>query len=382
VRNLILALTLCAACGNATYEESIEYYDTDIEMLFRKTPAEKYIIVLEDNADVNLTARDLKRQHGLTNHFTYHNTIRGFSASIPEKALSRIGLDNRVRYIERDAIINIDKGPPAGKGPGNNDSSDCSSEPTQLTPYGTIRVGGPVDGTGLTAWVIDTGIDLDNCDLNVDVDRSANFIRKGKDSANDGHGHGTHVAGTIGALDNGINTVGVAPGATVVAVRVLDNRGSGSTSGVIAGIEYVTANGAPGDVANMSLGGGYSSALNEAVWNSAQAGILYSVAAGNDSSHAGNYSPASVNHPNVYTVSAVNSNDVFASFSNYGNPPVDYAAPGVGILSLNNGSGTTTKNGTSMAAPHVAGLLLFGSPLTSGYAINDPDGIADPIAHH
>ncbi len=379
---LVLALSM-VLCGCANYEDNIiGDYDTCSETLFRVAPDNRYIVVLNDDLDSDFTAREFRREYGLINHLVYHNAIKGFSATIPEQVLDRIELDSRVKYIERDALISIDKGPPPGKGPGNGDSDDCSSEPSQVTPYGTVRVGGPIDGAGLTAWVIDTGIDLDNCDLNIDLDRSVNFVTRGKNSANDGHGHGTHVAGTIGALDNGINTVGVAPGATVVAVRVLDNRGVGSTSGVIAGVDYVTANGYPGDVANMSLGGSYSQALNDAVYNSAESGILYSLAAGNEASHAGIHSPGSTNHPNIYTVSAVDSDDVFASFSNYGNPPVDYAAPGVSVLSLRAGGGTSVKSGTSMAAPHVAGLLLFGAPVTDSCAVDDPDGNPNPIAHY
>jgi subtilisin family serine protease len=137
---------------------------------------------------------------------------------------------------------------------------------------------------------------------------------------------------------------------TLVAVRVLDNSGSGTTSGVIGGIEYV---------ANMSLGGGFSQALNDAV-TAAAGGVLFALAAGNESTDASTRSPASAEHPNLYTVSAIGQDDCLASFSNFGSP-VDVAAPGVGVLSTKKGGGTTTFNGTSMAAPHVAGLLLLGT---------------------
>jgi len=137
---------------------------------------------------------------------------------------------------------------------------------------------------------------------------------------------------------------------TLVAVRVLDNSGSGTTSGVIGGIEYV---------ANMSLGGGFSQALNDAV-TAAAGGVLFALAAGNESTDASTRSPASAEHPNIYTVSAIGQDDCLATFSNFGSP-VDVAAPGVGVLSTKKGGGTTTFNGTSMAAPHVAGLLLLGT---------------------
>jgi subtilisin family serine protease len=165
-------------------------------------------------------------------------------------------------------------------------------------------------------------------------------------------------------------------------VKVLDRRGSGSYSGVIAGVDYVAANASPGDAANMSLGGPVSTALDQAVLNAASKGIKFAIAAGNESQDANNSSPARVNHQNVFTISAIDQNDVFASFSNYGNPPVDYAAPGVSIFSLYKGGGTTTMSGTSMASPHVCGLLLMGSIHSDGFAVGDPDGNPDPIAHH
>lgn len=128
-----------------------------------------------------------------------------------------------------------------------------------------------MDGSGYTVWVLDTGIDLDHADLNVDANRGFTAFTKGRDAGkDDGNGHGTHVAGTIAALNKGIDVVGVAAGAVVVPVKVLDSRGSGSWSGVLAGIDHVAANASPGDCANMSLGGGFNQELNDAVKNAAQ----------------------------------------------------------------------------------------------------------------
>ncbi len=284
----------------------------------------------------------------------------------------KLAANPRIAFIEQDQYVTVGK--PSGKGkPGKS----------QVIPWGITRIGGGVTYTGQgVAWVIDTGIDLDHPDLNVDVSRSANFVTKGKNSPDDGNGHGTYVAGTIAAIDNSQDVVGVAAGATVISVRVLGNDGSGSYSQVIAGVDYVAANGSPGDVANMSLGSPISAALDQAVLDAASAGIKFSLAAGNESADANNSSPAHINGDNIYTVSAIDQSDIFASFSNYGNPPVDYAAPGVDILSTKKGGGTTTMSGTSMAAPHVAGLLLLGPVTQDGYAINDPDGYADPIAHN
>jgi len=331
-------------------------------------------------AEVAGRANAVARANGGRVTHIYTTALKGFAAKMPADAAARVASQNpNIAYYEPDAIAFAFPKPPwAGGNTGGETTTACVA---QETPWGITRVGGPVDGTGLTAWVIDTGIDLDHTDLNVDVDRSVNFVTRGKDSPDDGNGHGTHVAGTIAALDNDCDVVGVAAGATVVAVRVLDNSGSGSYAGVIAGVDYVAANAVNGDAANMSLGGPFSLALNQAVQSAAASGIYFALAAGNSSADARNYSPASANGANIYTVSAIDSHDNFASFSNYGNPPVDCAAPGVSVLSTKKGGGTTTYSGTSMAAPHVAGLLLFGAPGVNGHALGDPDGTADAICH-
>ncbi|NDK55027.1 S8 family peptidase [Pontibacter fetidus] len=303
----------------------------------------------------------------------YGKALVGVVANLTPADVEKLRNDDRVAYIEPDRIVMLAK-------PGTGGGGSTGEE----VPYGVTRVGS-ASGAGKTAWVIDTGIDLDHPDLNVDVARSVTMFTSGRDagSADDGNGHGTHVAGTIGAKKgNGIGVVGVAYDATVVAVKVLDSRGSGSYSGVIAGVDYVAANGKSGDAANMSLGGPTSDALDQAVLNAAGKGIKFAIAAGNESAHANTSSPARVNHANVYTVSAMDINNKFASFSNYGNPPVDYCAPGVSIKSTWKGGAYNTISGTSMASPHVAGLLLLGNISTDGYVTGDPDGNADPIAHN
>jgi oryzin len=173
-------------------------------------------------------------------------------------------------------------------------------------------------------------------------------------SSGDGNGHGTHVAGTIGS-----STYGVAKRATLVAVKVLNDSGSGTTSGVISGVNWVATNGAgKRAVANMSLGGSYSSTLNSAVQAAINAGVTFVVAAGNDNANAANYSPASA--ANAITVGSTTSTDARSSFSNYGSS-VDIFAPGSSILSTyaTSDSATATLSGTSMAAPHVAGLAAY-----------------------
>lgn len=184
----------------------------------------------------------------------------------------------------------------------------------------------------------------------------------------DCNGHGTHVAGTVAAKDNTSDVVGVAPGAPVTGVKVLGCGGSGTTSGVIKGVDWVTANAVKPAIANMSLGGGVNQALDDAVKRSADSGVFYSIAAGNSGADATFSSPARAGtHHGVMTTAATDINDNEASFSNFG-LPVDIWAPGVSILSTRLRGGTTTFSGTSMAAPHVGGtgaLFLSSNTLAS-----------------
>ncbi|MFP8487560.1 S8 family peptidase [Gracilimonas sp. Q87] len=312
----------------------------------------------------------------------YNNVIAGFTAQLSDAQLDKLKNSDNVDYIEEDRIYTF--APPCGTPNGGpcDDPNDGGGSSSQVTPYGITRVNGGTTYTGSNvAWVIDSGIDLDHPDLNVDASRGYNAFTSGRDgkSLDDGNGHGTHVAGTIAALDNTEGVIGVAAGATVIPVKVLDSRGSGSYSGVIAGVDHVGANASAGDVANMSLGGPTSDALDDAVLTASSNGIWFSLAAGNSSEDANNSSPARVNGSYIVTISAMDSNDDWASFSNYGNPPVDYAAPGVSVNSTWKDGGYNTISGTSMAAPHAAGVLLLGNAGTDGNVNGDPDGTPDPI---
>jgi len=335
------------------------------------------IVILKKSADVASVKKRL-HHYSVTVHKTYVH-IKGFHISLPEqasdKALQTLLSDPNIEFVEDDQVATLFgvKGKPT-KG---------TTLEGQQTPWGITRVGGFSSGTAKTIWVIDTGVDLDHPDLIVDLSRSKTFVSIGKDSRNadDGHGHGTHVAGIVAAVDNTVGVVGVAAGAAVVAVKVLNSQGSGTYSDVIAGVDYVAGNAALGDVANMSLGGPASDALDAAVLRAADKGIFITIAAGNSSDDANKYSPARVNHTYVFTVSAFDSTDTFASFSNYGNPPIDFSAPGVSILSLWKGGTTKVLSGTSMAAPHVGGILLLGVINIDGQVIGDVDGVPDPIAH-
>ncbi|MFA6469770.1 MAG: S8 family serine peptidase [Bacteroidota bacterium] len=336
----------------------------------------QYIVVFKSTLgktnNVAATVNLLLEENGISADAVqnvYSHSLNGFTVRMTSAEADAVKKNSSIAYIEQDRVITLAK--PGGGGGGL---------PAQTTPWGIARVGGAGNGVGKVAWIIDTGVDLDHPDLTVDVARSRNFVST-TSTADDDNGHGTHCAGIIAAKNNTVGVVGVAAGATVVAVKVLNRRGSGTYSQIIAGVDYVAANGANGDVANMSLGGSASQALDDAVVNAASKGIKFALAAGNESTNAGTKSPARANGANIYTISAMASGDNWASYSNYGNPPVDYCAPGSSILSLWKDGGTNTISGTSMATPHVAGILLLGNVASDGTVKNDPDGNPDPIAH-
>ena len=215
----------------------------------------------------------------------------------------------------------------------------------------------------------------------MDSVRSRSFVT-GVASADDENGHGTHVAGIIGAKNNTIGVLGVASGATLISLRVLDKEGKGSLSSIIKALAYINTNAKAGDVVNMSLGEeGISEILDQQVQQTAARGIYISMAAGNEKKPAVDYSPGRANGPNLFTVTAVDSLNNFATFSNYGNDVVDFAAPGVRVLSTFSNGRYARMSGTSMAAPHVSGLLLLNGPnlKSSGSALSDPDGTPDLI---
>ncbi len=302
----------------------------------------------------------------------YSAGIAGFAVKLSDSEVAQLEKNPNVRGIWPDMMFILAKPSPTPV-----------PLPAEVTPPGITRVGGGITYTGTKkAWIIDTGIDLDHADLNVDVASGKTFVTR-TTTPNDDNGHGTHCAGIVAAIDNTVGVVGVAAGAKVVPVKVLDKRGSGAMSVIIAGVDWVTANGVAGDAANMSLGGGVYEPLDLEVIAMGAKGIFVALAAGNESDNANNHSPARANGANIYTISACDVNDLWASFSNYGNPPIDYCAPGVSILSTYNTGGLATMSGTSMAAPHACGVLLAtgGHPTTSGYVISDPDGNPDPIIH-
>jgi len=317
----------------------------------------QYIVVFNDDVgDVPGLAQALANAHGGRLQFTYQRALKGFAGELPEAAVAILRRFPGVAYVEPDQVMmafTTQSGATWGL-----DRIDQRSLPLSTTfTYSN-------NGAGVTAYIIDTGIRFNHSEFGTRAVSGFDAVDGG--TADDCHGHGTHVAGTVGGT-----TYGVAKGVTLVAVRVLNCSGSGTTSGVIAGIDWVTTNHAAGApaVANMSLGGGASSALDAAVNNSINDGVAYAVAAGNGNfigiaQDACRYSPARV--AAAMTISATDKTDKKASWANYGKC-VDWFAPGVGITSAwyTSTTATATISGTSMATPHTAGvaaLYLQGNP--------------------
>ena len=329
----------------------------------------RYIVVFKPGtpaADVSAAAEHARGGGGQVD-FVYESALVGFAGQLPEQALFGLSHNPNIEFIEADQVITID----TTQSPATWGLDRIDQRNLPLNNSYTYNV----TGAGVKAYIIDTGIRITHNQFGGRATYGRDFVDNDS-TASDCNGHGTHVAGTVGG-----STYGVAKGVSLVAVRVLNCSGSGTTSGVIAGIDWVTSQHTTGKaVANMSLGGSPSTALDNAVRNSIADGVVYAIAAGNSNSNACNFSPART--AEAITVGATTSSDARASYSNKGSC-LDLFAPGSSITSSWNSSNTATNtiSGTSMATPHVTGvaaLYLQGHNATPLQVRNALVGAATP----
>lgn len=327
---------------------------------------EQYNKVVEAKIDDFLQAEGIISSSVL---FKYTAIQAGVALKLTKEEYERLSVNPAFEAVEYDRVETLP--------PFNVESIVQPSEleaRAQTTPCGISNAGGAANaGTSRWIWVVDTGIDLDHPDLLVvtNTTYARSFVGG---SANDCNGHGTHCAGTAAARNNSIGVIGVAAGAPVVPIRVLNCAGSGSTSGIIAGLNHVATYDYAGDVVNMSLGGYFgsgcssSSSYRSVVRGLGNSGTRVCIAAGNSSANAAYYQPACINNTRVYTISSMTCGGSFSSFSNYNMNPVDYIATGSSVYSTYLNGGYATLSGTSMATPHVAGICQIrnNAPRTSG----------------
>jgi serine protease len=359
----VLALSSFAASDAAANDrsKSESRFQSSADFRHAERPVEgRYIVVLKDevarlahengSARANLpevaeVAQAMARGHGVQVERSFTHALRGFVVEADDRALARLLLDERVAFIEEDGIVSISQTtqPNATWGLDRIDQRDRPLDGNYI--YDTTA-------SNVYTYIVDTGVRTNHNDF-------GGRVLSGFTSINDGNGtndcncHGTHVAGTVAG-----STWGVAKAARIVPVRVLGCQGNGTNAGVIAGMDWVAANHVKPAVANMSLGGGASTATDNAVTNMRNAGVTVVVAAGNENQNACNVSPA--RSGNAITVGSTTSNDARSNFSNWGNC-VDIFAPGSSIRSAWHTSNTAanTISGTSMAAPHVAGVAAL-----------------------
>jgi subtilisin family serine protease len=321
-----------------------------------------WIVVLKDGST---HAADL----GVTPKHTYRSVLEGFSTTMSRAKAAELAADPRVAYVEQNSTVRLNE--TQANATWGLDRVDQRNLPLSKSyTYST-------SASNVNAYIIDTGIRTSHSEFGGRASVGTDTVGGGQ-NGQDCQGHGTHVAGTVGG-----KTYGVAKGVRLIAVRVLDCSGSGTTAGVIAGVDWVTANAKKPAVANMSLGGSANTSLDNAVKKSIASGVSYAIAAGNGiilglPANACNYSPARV--PEAITVGATDSSDRRASFSNYGTC-LDLFAPGVNITSAwkDNDTATNTISGTSMATPHTAGVAAL---YLSTHATATPAQVRDALVNN
>jgi subtilisin family serine protease len=350
MKKVFAFLALAGLCATFLFTSPVRSQKKDKIRKSSHKIENNYIVVLNDAvigekgrfSIAPYVADELALTHKGKLKHVYQNALNGFAVEMSAEDAERLSEDFRVAYVEEDGVVTLDatqSNPPWGL-----DRIDQRNRP--LNAIYTFNF----TGAGVFAYVIDTGILTAHTQFG---GRAANVFDAFGGNGQDCNGHGTHVAGTIGG-----STYGVAKSVNLRGVRVLNCSGSGSNSGVIAGVDFVRTNHSNPAVANMSLGGGISSALDTAVNNLSNAGVAIAVAAGNSNTNACNSSPARA--ANAITVGATTTTDARASFSNFGTC-LDIFAPGQGILSAyaTSTTATATLSGTSMASPHVAGVAAL-----------------------
>ena len=350
-----------AVCNTAAFAQAVNPPATHPFSESRPV-AGRYIVVFKASVGNPATeAASVMRGLGGQMHHVYSQAIKGFTATLPDAALQSIRNHPNVDYVEQDQTVHMNQVSPQDQSTWGLDRVDQASLPLSSQYYFNYTA------KGVNAFIIDTGIRPDHVEFTGRLLPGYNVIAD-SNGTNDCNGHGTHVAGTVGGT-----TWGVAKEVSLIPVRVLDCNGSGTTSGVIAGVDWVAGSALRPAVGNMSLGGGASPSLNAAVAGAVGKGVTMVVAAGNSNADACNYSPAQ--EPSAITVGATTSSDARASYSNYGTC-LDIFGPGSSITSAWN-SGTTATNtisGTSMAAPYIAGvaaLALAANPTASPAAVTN-----------